>query len=152
MTPVSNLTLSKVAPGTLQVTFELDAVFPGFNHSLFLVGERDSLRDTWSLRQRPAHLGLFVFNYLDFYNETHHKFWNVGSSSGTEDDTGNRRFIRPLPTEPGVVSFNTHYGGQPDTDYPHLEFYVVMGVVAVASGFPLSLLGDLRVSPVITGV
>ena len=163
MTPVDNVQLQKIRDGRLRLTFDYPAVVPGFEHALVLVPEQDGIGDNWSLRPRlqtfNTAAGRVSASFLDYFNDTHGRFWNVGSSAGSEDDTGNRRFVRRMAEPFGSATSNFtvfYFQGQPDetqtsTTPQGLEFYAVVAVVGLVSGLPAVQLGDIAFSNQIAG-
>lgn len=163
MSAIDDFRIEKVAGASrLRVSFDYTHVAQGFEHVLLLVPEQDSIGDDWSLRlrdhtvQTPA--GPIQAKYLDFYNETYGKFWNVGGSAGAEDDTGNRRFLYALPKPLGQVRASyevAYYAGQPDTagtaTIPGLEFYAVACIVAAVNGHAGAQLGEIAYSNQLAG-
>ncbi len=160
--PIQNFSIRKERAGKINLQFEYTGVAESFNTVMVLLVEQDGIGDNWSLRHRPSQVwtseGWMDFLELDFYNETYNKWWNEGNSAGDEDDTGNRRRVRRLPTPLGLspISFGIlYYQDQLDENHtssiPGLEFYGVASILATVDGRPVVQLGDLKYSNQIAG-
>ncbi|WP_353778396.1 hypothetical protein [Winogradskyella sp. 3972H.M.0a.05] len=160
--PIQNFVISKERPGKINLQFDYTGVSEHFDTVMVLLVEQDHIGDNWSLKHRESQIwttnGWMKFLELDFYNETYNKWWNQGSSAGNEDDTGNRKRIRLLPTPLGLnrVSFGImYYQNQVDENHtstvPGLEFYGVAGIVSRIDGRPVVQLGDIKYSNQIAG-
>lgn len=160
--PIENFVITKERAGKMNIQFEYAAVSELFDTVMVLLVEQDGVGDNWSLRHRESQIwtteGWMDMLVLDFYNETYNKWWNEGSSAGNEDDTGNRRRIRRLPSPLGLnpMSFGImYYQDQPDEHHtssiPGLEFYAVAAIVSTVNGQPVVQLGDIKYSNQLAG-
>ncbi|NMM49914.1 hypothetical protein [Marinigracilibium pacificum] len=162
-TPIENFIIHKERAGKMNIQFDYASVAESFDTAMVLLVEQDHHPDHWSLRYRNSKIwtsgGWMDFLELDFYNESYHKWWNEGSSAGNEDDTGNRKRIRKLPTPLGysTVSFGIMYyqyqidENNTSTTPEGLEFYAMAGIVSTVAGRPVSLLGEITHSNQIAG-
>lgn len=161
--PIRNFQIEKERRSKINLSFDYEGIVPGFNAVMVLLVEQDGIGDNWSLKHRESRVhtdvGWLTFLELDFYNETYHRWWNQGESSGNIDDTGNRKRIRVLPQPLGMntVSFGImYYADQEDENrtshIPGLEFYAVAGIVGMVAGKPVVKLGDLKYSNQLAGV
>ncbi len=160
--PITNVSIRQDGPSKINVRFEYEAVAESFDTVMVLLVEQDDQGDNWILKHRPTQIwtqdGWRDSVELDFYNASYNKWWDEGSSAGSQDDTGNRRRIRRMPNPLGANPFSfgiMYYADQPDENrtstIPGLEFYAVVGIVATVAGRPVVQLGDIAYSNQLAG-
>ncbi len=152
-TPITLAQLSRTSQNQITVAFQNSIPVQGFDHAMVLLVEQDGAKDTWEVATQTANVGGFTHPVLDFANSN---FPGGINTSGPEDDvggTGPRRRLRIVATNAGWTTTTfTVAPWQPDTDPGNdLEFYAVLLIVSVAAGSAVASLGDIVVTPTLSG-
>ena len=147
MNSVENVVLRQSGRGRLSLSFRTPNNVEGFDHAYIIIAEQDVNRDDWEMIESSVTINGLTFSRL-WYNRL------PDGVRGKEDDIGLRIKIEPINAN-GTTNININYREDvPDYGGGNtLQFYAVIAIVAVADGeVPISMLGDIYVSPTNTVV
>lgn len=161
--PIENFIIEKKRESLIKLSFDYVGIEDSFNEVMALLIEKDKNQDKWTIKHKKSKIwtdtGWHQFLELDFFNETFNKYWNeivsYGASYEKQDDTGNRKRIRKLPTGQTNGQSNNnifhimYYANQQDYELTGLEFYAVAAIVSTVNFRPVVQLGDLAISNII---